>query len=71
MNSLYTASMFKVGEEVAFKYRDKLRRGIVEKVGDTYFILTQMQDEKPTQYKSFAYRNIQGGMTFYGNVTMH
>lgn len=66
MNNLYTASMFKIGEEVRFVYRDKVRRGIIDKVTDSYITLRNMEGDN-VPYKSFNLSKM-GAVTWYGNM---
>lgn len=65
--ALYTASMFKVGEEVKFTYRDKTRQGVVESVNNEFLTLVNMVGEQPSTYKSFRYERM-GAVTWFGNV---
>lgn len=65
--ALYTASMFTVGEEVKFMYRDKWRQGVVESVNNTFLTLVNMVGEQPSTYKSFNYEKM-GAVTWFGNV---
>lgn len=56
-----TGEAFVVGNEVTFKYHDKLRVGKVDRVGPTYVILEHDEEcpKHKTKFKSYSFSKIQ------------
>lgn len=55
---LLNATLFKVGDQLAFVYNDKQREGTIERVTHSGITLRNMKDEEE-KYKSFRYSKMQ------------